>query len=162
MTDFQKIELAKLLKIKECSEFIHGDCIGSDAQANSIALNAGIKIFTIHPPDNPNKRAWCFDDSKETKSNRILTPYEDVKGIRVRWHPAIGYLERNKNIVDQSDLLIATPKEFRHSLRSGTWATIRHAWKTKKNLVIIPPVERPQEEFTESKEGYESSKGITS
>lgn len=142
MTDFQREELSNLLKLKACTEFMHGDAVGSDEQANYLALGLGIKVFSIHPPDNPHKRAWCFDPEKTTNHNRIITQYKDIDGVQVKWFPVLGYLERNKKIVDSTELLIATPKEFRHTLRSGTWATIRYCWKKKKNLVIIPPVER--------------------
>lgn len=143
MTNFQREELSKLLILNECSEFHHGDCIGSDEQANMIAVVAGITIFCIHPPDNPNKRAFCFDKDKLT--HHLAIPIDKyAEGIHVKWYPTMGYLERNKKIVDSVSIMIAAPKEYRNTVRSGTWSTIRYAWKTKKkNLIIIPPVERP-------------------
>lgn len=146
MTQFQKDTFASILHIHGVTELHHGDCIGADEQAHKIAYDEGITIFSIHPPSNPNKRAFCFDDRQDTKFNHILTDWKEYDEARVRWYPVRGYLERNQDIVDTVEMLIATPKEYVHTLRSGTWATIRYAWKTKKHVVIIPPVDRPKEE----------------
>ena len=48
------------------------------------------------------------------------------------------YLERNKDIVDETGLLIATPKG-EEIVRSGTWSTIRYARKNHKKIIIIMP-----------------------
>lgn len=41
-----------------------------------------------------------------------------------------SYLNRNKDIIDQSDFLIACPQDKEQEvLRSGTWSTIRNAKK---------------------------------
>lgn len=153
MTLWQKKELVKVLKHYQCTEFIHGDCIGADKEANDIALGIGITIFTIYPPIHDYKRAYCFNEQK--RAMHLIPSYHDVmvdnKIIKVKWNEPHPYLERNKFIVDAVPLLIACPKEFRHTVRSGTWATIRYAWKTKKNDLIIPPIERPED--NESKEG---------
>ena len=139
MTQFQKDYLIEILKLKECTEFCHGDCIGSDAESNQVALNIGIKIFTIFPPIITKKRAYCFNPNKLNRNNEW---YLYPSGIRVRWMPEDKYLERNKHIVDNVSWMIACPKEHEHSVRSGTWATIRYAWKTKKGITIIPPIDR--------------------
>jgi hypothetical protein len=147
MTKFQKETLREVLELQKCSEFCHGDCIGSDAQANQIALDMGIRIFTIFPPNETKKRAFCFNYNKLKRGTDY---YEiDVNEFdiaRVKWMPENTYLERNKYIVDSVEWMIATPKEHEHTLRSGTWATIRYAWKKKKGITIIPPVERPDNE----------------
>jgi|SRR5688572_307703 len=149
MTHFQSEELKKILNLKQCSEFAHGDCVGSDIEAAYIAVDMGINIFTVFPPDRFRRRAFFADEKQITKHNGFLTPYIDVvvrgKNIKVRWMPVEPYLKRNVKMVDYSAMLIATPKEFKHTIRSGTWATIRHAWKSKKDEVVIPPIERPEE-----------------
>lgn len=99
------------------SVFRHGDCIGADAQAHKIAKGHGFKTVA-HPPVNESKRAFCDADE-------IL--------------PAKEYLERNKDIVNFSKVLIACPGQFEEVVRSGTWATIRYARKAKKNIIIIFP-----------------------
>lgn len=99
------------------SEFHHGDCYGADAQAHNIAKTFKLYII-IHPPIKTIKRAYCDGDI-------ILEPKE--------------YLNRNKDIVRASDLLLATPNEFTEQIRSGTWSTIRFARKLKKQIIIVYP-----------------------
>ena len=95
----------------------HRDCIGADKQFHGIARSSGLKV-AIHPPSVSSKRAYCTGD--------IV-------------HPMADYLTRNRQIVDASAGLIATPKSFEEELRSGTWSTIRYARKSKKPVVIVWP-----------------------
>lgn len=115
MTVFQMDALCQLLAEHRPSEFHHGDCVGADYQAHTIAKELGIKIV-IHPPANAKARAYCSADLKM---------------------PEKPYLERNHNIVDCSDLIIAAPKSQREQLRSGTWATVRYTRKQQKELIIL-------------------------
>lgn len=99
-------------------ELHHGDCIGSDAQAHEIARRLGGLWIIGHVPDRDEKRAFCdFDVTLPPRS----------------------YIERDHNIVDACDFLLATPHGHVEELRSGTWATIRYARKTGKALRIIYP-----------------------
>jgi hypothetical protein len=98
-------------------EFHHGDCIGADDQAGNLAIELGYTIVT-HPPTNESKRAFADYDIEL---------------------PRKPYLERNHDIVNQTDHLIAAPKEMDEQVRSGTWATIRYAEKKMKDLTIIFP-----------------------
>lgn len=106
-----------LAKIGIDPEFHHGDCIGADAEAHSIAMKLGF-IIHLHPPLDPKKRAFC------------PAPHE------MEPRP---YLDRNHDIVDATRLLIATPGEAVEQLRSGTWATIRYARKQRRTVIIIGP-----------------------
>lgn len=101
------------------TEFHHGDCIASDETAHKLALYYNKCEIIIHPPENPSKRAFCkwFTEIREEKP----------------------YIERNHAIVDETECLIATPKEFEEQLRSGTWATFRYAKKTKKKIYLVYP-----------------------
>lgn len=142
LTPFQSEELKK--RLEGCSEFVFGDCIGADYEAANDAIKVGIKIFTIYPQNtNSKKRAWFLNDERdiEREDGQFLSTRS---GLQVRWFPAKSPLERNKLIVDNCEKLIATPKEFEHTLRSGTWATIRYAWKIKREVLIIPPVIREE------------------
>ena len=47
------------------------------------------------------------------------------------------YLQRNHNIVNECDMLVAFPSTSNEVLRSGTWSTIRYAKKAKKPVEII-------------------------
>ncbi len=101
-------------------EFHHGDCKGADEQANFIASCRGLRIV-IHPPNKSAKRAFCVTNSKG----------------EVR--PTKGYIERNHDIVDETDMLVATPSTMKEEVRSGTWATIRYARKQNKKIIILFP-----------------------
>jgi hypothetical protein len=119
MTAKQRASLETLLRhylTLGATEFHHGDCIGADAQAHDIAVAIGYAPV-IHPPKISKKRAF--------KRGQVL--------------PARPYLERNHDIVDASDVMIATPKSHVEELRSGTWATIRYTRKSGKHLHILAP-----------------------
>lgn len=96
-------------------EFHHGDCIGADADAHNIIESLKIPI-TIHPPIDDRFRAKCKSQFSVLKK---------------------GYLERNQDIVDQTDTLIAVPEGFNELVRSGTWSTVRYARKCSKSIYII-------------------------
>lgn len=118
MSKCQKKELLDRLLFLNPIEFHHGDCLGADAEAHSIVREhfPATKII-IHPPSNPKDRAFC-------KGDRTYLPVE--------------YLERNKEIVNSVNVMIATPKTDKEELRSGTWATIRFAWKVDRTIIILP------------------------
>lgn len=133
MNDIQKANFFQLLKELECHWFHHGDCTGADENAHNLVvdyfrtLSPEIHMkqgfftpkISIHPPVNESKRAFC-------------------KALDIR--PAKPYLDRNRDIVNESDILIGTPKEKIEQFRySGTWYTIRYARKTGKKVYIIYP-----------------------
>lgn len=100
-------------------EFHHGDCVGADATAHRIALECGYCPI-LHPPSNYAKRAWC-----------------DVPAHLMRREKS--YLVRNRDIVDETIALIATPAEFEEQPRGGTWYTVRYARKRDRAIVMIFP-----------------------
>ena len=114
MSEEQKSEFKKIIKSKECEEFHHGMCIGSDEQAHQIAKDTKIKVVG-HPPSF--KKFMATTECDITKK-----PFD--------------YLKRNKNIVDEAEILIATP-DVKEKVRSGTWSTIRYARKKGKRIYII-------------------------
>jgi hypothetical protein len=95
----------------------HGDCIGADWEAASIAKAMGFWIVAW-PPTNSAKRGYF-------KSHDIHIP--------------APYLVRNQSIVKVTERLIAAPKTMEEEQRSGTWATIRYARKIGKPVEIIWP-----------------------
>jgi len=112
----RQIAVASLM-LAYADELHHGDCDGADAQAHDLGRLHGAHIVG-HPPKNGSKRAFCeCDELREPK----------------------GYLERDDDIVDETDELIATPKEFEPQDRGGTWYTINYAKRVGKPVTIIYP-----------------------
>lgn len=118
MTSKQRNKVKSIVRKAKVNTVHHGDCIGADEQFHNIATSLGIVVH-IHPPKIASKRAFCL--------NAYMI------------HLQKPYLERNKDIVNSCDLLIAAPKEKEEQLRSGTWATIRYTRKQKKDHVIVFP-----------------------
>jgi len=124
MTPQQKQWFNTYLAFFKCNELHHGDCLGADVDAHESALDIAAKII-IHPPNYASKRAFCDKKTSEGVSITVL--------------PEKWYIDRNHDIVDASEMMIATPKEHSEQQRSGTWATIRYSKKLKKPLMIISP-----------------------
>lgn len=97
--------------------FHHGDCIGVDQQAVRAAKFLGLRIVS-HPPINESLRAYYPSD--ETRE------------------PA-GYLERDRALTGEVDLLLGCPKTPWPQRRSGTWFTIRYAEQTGTKVAVILP-----------------------
>ena len=118
MTPEQKGSFQKLIKDLGVTELHHGDCVGADSDAHDLS-SVYIECH-IHPCYFSHMRAY-----KETKPEFV--------------YPIKPPLERNKDIVNFSDALIATPKESYQVLRSGTWSTIRYANAIGKQVYLIIP-----------------------
>jgi hypothetical protein len=110
----------------------HGDCLGSDAQFHEIVRSLFSKSMRkpqihSHPPTNPKLRAF-------TQADVIHEPKE--------------YKARDRDIVNQSDVLIACPKLMELEQWSGTAYTTKHALEVyqmsrqvgqHKEVIIIWP-----------------------
>jgi len=94
--------------------FHHGDCVGADAEAAGIAVNLGYFVVA-HPPIDSKLRAYA-------PGHNTLQPKP--------------YLDRNHDIVDAANWLIATPHGAEDK-RSGTWATIRYARAHGVSVMLI-------------------------
>ena len=121
LTDKQITDLHDGLKtfkqFNNLQEFHHGDCIGADFIAGELAKDLGYKVV-IHPPEDSKNRAFADGD--------IILPTRP-------------YLDRNKDIVNASHVVIACPDCPVEKLRSGTWSTIRYAKKMGMKCIIINP-----------------------
>ena len=124
MTTMQLLKVAQFITRNKITDSHSGDCIGADKEFYELVTLANEnKDFPRicrfgHIPSNNSKRAFCkYDVEREPKP----------------------YLERNHNIVNESDYMIATPKEKEEQLRSGTWATIRYSKKVDKKGMIVYP-----------------------
>lgn len=118
MTARQLLDLDAVLRsFNPPGEFHHGDCVGADDQAATIARQAGF-VIVCHPPADPRLRAFH--------------PYD-------RTLPTKGHLARNRDIVDSCGVLIAAPAEAHEQPFGGTWYTIRYARGVRRDTRILTP-----------------------
>lgn len=108
-----------MLKIKGARYAHHGDCVGADAQFDTLARMVGYLMY-IHPPLDPKARAFCG------RKGDIIFPEKP-------------YLARNVDIVVASEILLAGPRTLHEERRSGTWYTVRQARKRERMYFIIKP-----------------------
>ena len=107
------------LKEKSPYEFHDGDCLNWDVTAHELVKKFfPLCEFVGHPPDNDKHRA-------HQEYNMSYEPRP--------------YLERNENIVDLVDEMLACPATMKDMKHSGTWYTIRYSRKVGRKLTIIYP-----------------------
>lgn len=110
--------LVHLLKKQGAESAHHGDCIGVDHEFAIFADNCDY-VTHCYPPTNDKFRA--FHDSDWIYAEK-------------------DYMERDKDIVNVSQLMLCVPKTEKEMMRgSGTWATIRYCRKVDKTHIIILP-----------------------
>lgn len=120
MTQSQRKELEEKLKALKAEGYVwfhHGNCIGADEQAAMIAKRLGFRLHA-HPCNIKKKQSNIWND---------ITENEKLP------------LTRNKDIVDRCTVMFAAPKSREEELRSGTWATVRHARKVERDLRLLLP-----------------------
>jgi len=120
MLSRQRQSIEVLLKLLQPKEVHHGDCVGADEQFHRIAQDLGLRII-IHPPDNPKLQAQCMIDNE--------------RSFRLFPRP---YMDRNRDIVMASDIVLAAPAE-EEVQRSGTWMTVRTAKGMSKHVIVVYP-----------------------
>lgn len=125
MTNQQLIGVHMLLgELKEqgANEAHHGMCIEADEQFHFLANSMRYRMVG-HP--GLNRKGEVSQRGKQ-----VCDALAEAK----------FFLDRNKDIVDEVDVMIATPGEVEEQMMgSGTWATIRYARKTGKMLYVFFP-----------------------
>lgn len=109
--------LARLCRDHGTKVFHHGDCVGVDWQAAAMARSFGLHVIG-HPPVNESLRSYF--------------PSDEMR------EPA-GYLERDRALSGEVDLLLGCPKTPWPQHRSGTWFTIKYAEQTGTKVAVILP-----------------------
>lgn len=104
--------------------FHHGDCIGADEEAHDFAEECGFLIES-HPCNIPKMRAYC---------------------AAAQEFPEKPPLDRNRDIVDACDVLIAAPADLTEQPKGGTWYTVRYARKLGRRIWIVWPSGKVKEE----------------
>lgn len=119
MTEHQKTVVKRFLQNSwvEGAEFHHGDCVGVDVEAAVIAKQLHYKVVN-HPPIKDDLRAFH-------KSDEFKNP--------------VSYFARNRNIVNDTDLLLVVPFQTSPQPTGGTWYTHDYAVKKDKPVHIIYP-----------------------
>lgn len=127
MTPEQKDRVLRLMIIRRIHiQEIHvGGCIGADQEFYEMLTENQLAITTIWPSNIQSKHGIAVEH------HRLHYPH--------MVQPEQPPLDRNKEMVNLSTHLLATPKEYEEELRSGTWATIRAAWKQRLVTTIILP-----------------------
>jgi hypothetical protein len=100
----------------------HGDCVGADAQFHDLLADL-TGDHTIHIVVHPGP---AYDTARQ--AGRVGHERRDP----------LPHLMRNHNIVTESTVVIAAPRELDEQ-RGGTWATIRMARRAGKPLAIVHP-----------------------
>jgi len=99
--------------------FVHGDCIGSDAEA---AILADHLCWVVEA------RPCTIENMRAHTERRIDCAYHEPKPPLIR----------NQDIVNQCEILIAAPKSLLVQ-KGGTWATIHYARKIGRPVIILDP-----------------------
>lgn len=127
MTEPQRLAFSVLVlrlnanALNGITEFHHGDCVGADFEAAHCAsMNLPHAKIVCHPLADDSLRGYfpCNHDTREPKT----------------------YFARNRDIVNETDLLIAAPwQATRPAAKTGggTWQTVEHAAKIGKPVRIV-------------------------
>jgi len=132
-SDFQLKGLEeRLKKLKEdgFDEFHHGLCIGADEQAAKIAKGLGYRVVA-HPGFSKKHPESLLYRSEFAENDEVLE--------------AKAHIDRDHDIVDSVEYMLATPLQRDEQTRSGTWTTVRYARKQNRPTdVILPPFVPPK------------------
>ncbi len=104
----------------------HGCCTGADEHAHKLMSLIKGTIIVGHPGKDARGNSPYLMDMSSTIFGRIC--------------PRKLYNERNRDIVNESDLLIACPaypENDKRSQRSGTWQTVRIARNIDRPVICI-------------------------
>jgi hypothetical protein len=129
MTARQKDSAHFYLLATEPTVVIHGGCIGADWEFDGIAANLGIPRI-VFPSDSP---------TKSVPIERYRLEHQGRNGSRIAFMTPMPALKRNPLIVDEGEQLLAAPAQPSMILRSGTWTTVRYAYRVKKHVEILRP-----------------------
>ena len=119
MTQVQTEQVKLLLADLKGTQLHHGDCVGADAEVAELARELGYQIV-CHPPEKSDLRAWVPADE-------MREPF--------------SYFRRNRNIVDECDVLLVVPYQSTVQSEGGTWYTWSYAQKKNVRTEIIWPGE---------------------
>lgn len=120
MSEYQLAVFEGLLEKME--SFHHGSCQGADVEAARIVYSTFLEPPEIICHPGPN------DDE-----------HQELSGVDTKRKEPKTHFARNRDIVNETDKLIACPCDMTEQKRGGTWYTIRYAKKQGKPVTIIWP-----------------------
>lgn len=127
MTEAQRAAVSRLLFEPDATEFHHGACVGSDEQAAVLVANTYDWIYIIAHPGRS-----ASGGTNEHLSQIAIDVSDEVRDTDT-------HFARNRAIVDETDRLIATPRDMNSQSKGGTWYTINYAAKHGKPTTIVWP-----------------------
>jgi hypothetical protein len=104
------------------TEFHHGSCKGADVEAARIVR----RTFIVHVP------VICHPGPNGD-------PCQEPSGVDDERREPKTHFARNRDIVNETDRLIACPCDMTEQSRGGTWYTVSYARKKGKPVTIIWP-----------------------
>jgi hypothetical protein len=116
------------------THFHHGACVGADAEV-------AVWVATARMPQPASSavrplRVWCVIHAHPSNTPGMTEP--QAVNLADYVYLPMRPLDRNRNIVDETETLIACPKG-EEEIRSGTWYTVRYARRLKRKVVICWP-----------------------
>ncbi len=134
MNEFQVEQFTKIISgFLPVFVFHHGDALGADATAHALVTQTFRTLLNCQPNIEKHPGYGKGMNASSTNPKRAY-----CEGFTI-CHPAKPYMERNTDIAQVLDILIATPSTPTQELRSGTWSTVRRALKLHKGIILIPP-----------------------
>lgn len=116
MNDYQFEQVKTFLsQFPAGTEFHHGDCIGVDVEAATVAHELGFRVIAHPGPGGVLRAMHGSDEIKEP----------------------MAYFRRNRNIVNETDTLIVVPLQDQHQTHGGTWYTHDYAVKKNKPVTVF-------------------------
>jgi len=114
----QDINLSLWITDHTIDTFRHGDCVGADVDvAASISVSYPKCKIVCHPPEKSVLRGYFESDE---------------------YWPEKSYFARNRDIVDNSDILLGFPSHY-NKTSGGTWYTINYATRNNVETFIFYP-----------------------
>lgn len=140
MNKFQALNAFKLIKFFDPNELHHGAAIGADAQCHEITMLLNIRAIA-HRPSKTEFMAPC-----KGAINRSPKPY----------------LVRDRDIVNESKLMLSFPKEeWTGYNKGGTAYTTKYSLDREVPIIIITPTKLLWFNFDEEEEQSLRSKYTT-
>lgn len=118
--------------------FFSGMAEGTDHYCSQIILdlrekNPALRLHCVLPHEG---QADKWSDSAQERYHSILKQADSVEYVSRRYYDGC-MLDRNRRLVESSDLLLAVYNGVR---RSGTGATVNYARKMGREIIVIDPI----------------------